>query len=123
MADGIGIALIHAGFAPVWNALVIFPLFNYRNEMNCSWGAVNLLTGFYAQFTFPAVLKYAPAILLLSRDPVEIGWLEMELAELERLVDEGDTLEVSSLLSRMVIAPKRLPVRADATEHAAARVE
>ncbi len=34
------------------------------------------------------------AILLLTRSPVEPTWLEAELRELERLVDEGDTLEV-----------------------------
>ncbi len=48
------------------------------------------------------------AILLLSRTPVDGSWLELELAELERLVEEGDTLEVSAALSRMVSRPRRL---------------
>ena len=48
------------------------------------------------------------AIMLLSRAPVDAGWLEGELVELDRLVDEGDTLEVAAVLSRMVREPKRL---------------
>jgi FlaA1/EpsC-like NDP-sugar epimerase len=48
------------------------------------------------------------AILLLSRAPVESTWLEAELGELQRLVDEGDTLEVSAALSRMVTRPARV---------------
>ena len=51
-------------------------------------------------------------ILLLTRSPVEAKWLEAELSELERLVDEGDTLEVSALLSRMVSTPARIDVAA-----------
>ena len=48
------------------------------------------------------------AILLLSRAPVDPEWLEAELRELERLVDEGDTLEVSAALSRMMSRPARV---------------
>jgi FlaA1/EpsC-like NDP-sugar epimerase len=50
------------------------------------------------------------AILLLSRDPVDASWLESELRDLEKLVDEGDTLEVSAALSRMVAEPTRVVV-------------
>ena len=46
--------------------------------------------------------------MLLSRTPVAAEWLDAELRELERLVDEGDTLEVSALLSRMVSQPERM---------------
>jgi FlaA1/EpsC-like NDP-sugar epimerase len=48
------------------------------------------------------------AILTLSRAPVDPAWLDAELRELERLVDDGDTLEVSAALSRMVGRPARL---------------
>ncbi len=47
------------------------------------------------------------AIMTLARAPVDATWLEAELRELERLVDEGDTLEVSAALSRMVGRPGR----------------
>jgi FlaA1/EpsC-like NDP-sugar epimerase len=63
------------------------------------------------------------AILLLSRAPVDSSWLDLELGELERLVDEGDTLEVSAVLSRMVAEPRRLAATRAATEHAAATAE
>jgi FlaA1/EpsC-like NDP-sugar epimerase len=62
------------------------------------------------------------AILLLSRVPVDSGWLEHELGELERLVDEGDTLEVSALLSRMVSEPRR-PETPTTSAHVAATAE
>jgi FlaA1/EpsC-like NDP-sugar epimerase len=52
------------------------------------------------------------AILLLTRVPVEAMWLEAELRELERLVDEGDTLEISAALSRMVSQPTRIELSA-----------
>jgi FlaA1/EpsC-like NDP-sugar epimerase len=54
------------------------------------------------------------SILLLARAPVEAAWLEQELGELERLVDEGDTLEVSATLNRMVSEPRRAPLSASA---------
>jgi FlaA1/EpsC-like NDP-sugar epimerase len=49
-----------------------------------------------------------PKILRLSRPPVDPNWLEEQLAELERLADEGDTLEVVGKLRKVVQAPKRL---------------
>ncbi len=52
------------------------------------------------------------AILLLTRAPVEAMWLEAELRELERLVEEGDTLEISATLSRMVSRPTRVELSA-----------
>ncbi|HZT84186.1 MAG TPA: nucleoside-diphosphate sugar epimerase/dehydratase [Gaiellaceae bacterium] len=43
-----------------------------------------------------------PKILRLSRPPVDPDWLDMQLAELERLADEGDTLEVVAKLGATV---------------------
>jgi FlaA1/EpsC-like NDP-sugar epimerase len=60
------------------------------------------------------------AILLLTRSPVEATWLEQELSELEHLVDEGDTLEVSATLNRMVSEPRRAVVPAPPAVAAAA---
>ncbi|HXY81618.1 MAG TPA: nucleoside-diphosphate sugar epimerase/dehydratase [Gaiellaceae bacterium] len=48
-----------------------------------------------------------PKIKRLSRPPVDAAWLAEELHELERLADEGDTLEVVGKLSAIVRAPKR----------------
>jgi FlaA1/EpsC-like NDP-sugar epimerase len=49
-----------------------------------------------------------PKILRLSRPPVDPEWLEEQLAELERLADEGDTLEVVGKLRRIVREPQRI---------------
>ena len=49
-----------------------------------------------------------PKIMRLSRPPVDPEWLEGELAELERLADEGDTLEVVGKLRNVVQKPRRL---------------
>jgi FlaA1/EpsC-like NDP-sugar epimerase len=47
-----------------------------------------------------------PKILRLSRPPVDPDWLDMQLAELERLADEGDTLEVVAKLGTIVREPE-----------------
>jgi FlaA1/EpsC-like NDP-sugar epimerase len=51
-----------------------------------------------------------PKIKRATRAPVDGAWLEEELAELERLVTAGETLEVVSRLSAMVRAPRRTRV-------------
>jgi FlaA1/EpsC-like NDP-sugar epimerase len=47
-----------------------------------------------------------PKILRLSRPPVEPEWLADQIAELERLADEGDTLEVVGKLRNIVNSPR-----------------
>ncbi len=47
-----------------------------------------------------------PKIDLITRPPVDAEWLEGELARLERLVAEGDTLELVGALSRLVVFPR-----------------
>jgi FlaA1/EpsC-like NDP-sugar epimerase len=49
-----------------------------------------------------------PKIRRLSRPPVDPDWLEVQLSELERLADEGDTLEVVGKLGAIVREPKRV---------------
>ena len=49
-----------------------------------------------------------PKIMRLSRPPVDPDWLAVQLAELERLADEGDTLEVVGKLRQVVDRPQRL---------------
>jgi FlaA1/EpsC-like NDP-sugar epimerase len=51
-----------------------------------------------------------PKILRSTRQPIDAAWLDEELAELERLVDEGDTLELVSKLGTMVKEPRRVDV-------------
>ena len=40
-----------------------------------------------------------------TREPIDAAWLAEELNELQRLVDEGDTLELVSRLATIVRAP------------------
>jgi FlaA1/EpsC-like NDP-sugar epimerase len=57
------------------------------------------------------------AIMQLESAPIDPVWLESELRELERLVGEGDTLEVVGTLARLVREPTRVgAAAADATE-------
>jgi FlaA1/EpsC-like NDP-sugar epimerase len=49
-----------------------------------------------------------PKILRLSRPPVDPYWLAQQLEELERLADEGDTLEVVGKLRNVVTKPQRI---------------
>jgi FlaA1/EpsC-like NDP-sugar epimerase len=48
-----------------------------------------------------------PKIMRAARPPIDRVWLEEELAELERLVAEGDTLGVTSKLKAIVSVPQR----------------
>jgi len=48
-----------------------------------------------------------PKIDLITRPPVDPEWLESELALLERLVEEGETLELVGELRRLVGEPRR----------------
>jgi FlaA1/EpsC-like NDP-sugar epimerase len=52
-----------------------------------------------------------PKILRLSRPPVDSDWLDVQLVELERLAEEGDTLEVVAKLGAIVQQPEQ-PVSA-----------
>ena len=48
-----------------------------------------------------------PKIDLITRPPVDPEWLEAELALLERLVEEGETLELVGELRRLVEEPRQ----------------
>jgi FlaA1/EpsC-like NDP-sugar epimerase len=50
-----------------------------------------------------------PKILRLTRPQIDSAWLEDELADLERLVEDGETLELVSRLSTMMKEPRREP--------------
>jgi FlaA1/EpsC-like NDP-sugar epimerase len=49
-------------------------------------------------------------ILALDVDPIDPAWLDEELNALERLVEEGDTLELVTKLAAIVREPRRAPV-------------
>jgi FlaA1/EpsC-like NDP-sugar epimerase len=57
-----------------------------------------------------------PKIMRVSGTVVDAAWLQDELTELERLVAEGETLEVVSRLSTMMRAPRLVEARVP--EHA-----
>ncbi len=48
-----------------------------------------------------------PKILRAARPPIDVEWLEEELAELERMVGRGETLDVVSKLATMLREPRR----------------
>jgi FlaA1/EpsC-like NDP-sugar epimerase len=48
-----------------------------------------------------------PKILAVTRPPIDAAWLDEELAELERLVAESETLELVSTLAAMMKEPRR----------------
>ena len=49
-----------------------------------------------------------PKIRRAARAPIDGDWLEEELAELEEMVERGETLEVVSKLSTMMREPRRV---------------
>jgi FlaA1/EpsC-like NDP-sugar epimerase len=66
-----------------------------------------------------------PKIMRLSRPPIDQEWLAGQLQELERLADEGDTLEVVAKLGSIVREPKleSLPADVTASSEASLRTE
>ena len=52
--------ILIAGWQPVYDALVVFPLVNYRNSFRTTWGAVFWITQGYAARTFPTLLQFLP---------------------------------------------------------------
>jgi FlaA1/EpsC-like NDP-sugar epimerase len=48
------------------------------------------------------------AIMLVTRPPIDAGWLEEELDALAQLVEEGETLELIGRLNAIVAAPRRV---------------
>src|SRR5581483_7283108 len=53
-----------------------------------------------------------PKIMRAARPPIDHDWLEECLGELERLVDEGDTLGLVAKLQAMVKDPRRIGTEA-----------
>jgi FlaA1/EpsC-like NDP-sugar epimerase len=49
-----------------------------------------------------------PKILAASQEPIDPAWLDGELRDLARLVDDGETLELVSRLNGMARAPQRV---------------
>jgi FlaA1/EpsC-like NDP-sugar epimerase len=66
-----------------------------------------------------------PKIMRLSRPPIDQVWLAGELQELERLADEGDTLEVVAKLGSIVREPKleAVPAGVKASSEASLQTE
>jgi FlaA1/EpsC-like NDP-sugar epimerase len=56
-----------------------------------------------------------PKIFRCKAQEVDPAWLEEELAELGRLVEAGDTLEVIARLGQIAREPRRAPVEAEET--------
>jgi FlaA1/EpsC-like NDP-sugar epimerase len=63
-----------------------------------------------------------PKILRLSRPPVDPEWLAEQLEELERLADEGDTLELVGRLQQVVAKPQRI-ARPDLSDTGSYQIE
>ena len=57
--------------------------------------------------------------MLLARPPIDSGWLASELTELERLVEQGETLELVGHLSALVAEPRRVGVEVAAAAETA----
>jgi hypothetical protein len=75
------------GFEPVFDALVRFPLVNYRHSFRTTWGNVLWITQGYASYTYPVILKYLPVALVPAVLRVIVGlFAGMDRAELRQLI-------------------------------------
>jgi hypothetical protein len=53
-----------AGFGPVYDDLVRWPLETYAPSFRVRWGQLGLLARSYGERTYPSLLRFSPAILL-----------------------------------------------------------
>jgi len=64
--------VVAAGFDPVMEALVRFPLQSYRNSYHTTWGSLGPFGARYAAYTFPVFLRYLSLVLLVPA--TRIAW-------------------------------------------------
>jgi hypothetical protein len=76
------IALV--GIPPLIEQLVVFPFTGYRQYNHADWGQVLLFTGPLARYTVPTILKYLPAVLVLTA--LRAAWLWIAHPSSPRLV-------------------------------------
>jgi hypothetical protein len=76
--------IARAGFEPVWQALVVFPMSNYREAIDCDWGSFNVMSALHARYTFPKLLKYLPLVLIVSAARLVYLWWRAERGEQAR---------------------------------------
>lgn len=62
-----------AGFDPLYQALVRFPLVNYRTTLSTTWGNVLWVSGGYAKLTYPSILKYLPVAVVPAALRLVVG--------------------------------------------------
>lgn len=67
------VVITRAGVEPVFGALVRQPLVNYRTYNRTSWASVHFMTKSLAQYTYPRVLRYAPALIPITLLLAAIG--------------------------------------------------
>lgn len=114
-----------AGFRPVWEALVVFPLFNYSGQAQCSrWGFRG--TAFFGpRFPFQEVVPKLPFLAGLGLLRVVAGWVRaMDGASLRRVMVPSlltlfATLSVSycpNYIHLGIIAPIPLVLLAETAE-------
>lgn len=75
-----------AGLAPLWQALVLHPFYNYRQVMHTTWGQSGGIMAEAGSYTYPDFLKYLP--LVLVPDMLRLCGLAVRgrpVAELRRL--------------------------------------
>lgn len=94
----IGLVLVaRAGVDPVWQSLVVVPLFNYRNANRMRWGG--WLINQPPAMIFPSLLTYAPAVLVPTVGILLARWHRRGDVEALRLAVVMTLLTAFSILS------------------------
>jgi len=84
---GLGLVVAAAGFWPVWEALVLYPLQNYAGTFRAQrWGAVAISTAAYARDTLPTVLRWLPLALAVDLGRLALAARRRDVAVARRLV-------------------------------------
>jgi len=89
-------AVLTAGFAPVWHALVMVPLFNYRGHVTCRWGT-DFTAG--ARSALSPLFAYAPLTLALTVVPLAVQLWRRRDPERARVLLVLSALSAAAMLS------------------------
>ncbi|MBX3024573.1 hypothetical protein KF840_06660 [bacterium] len=117
-----------AGFQPVWNALVVVPLVNYRQSIGCAWG-LDIAGG--SRSPVSPYLRYLPATLILTALPLLARSRRQRDGERRRVLAVLTALCGAAMLSILyypdsihlaLIAPLFLVAWSDAIEHGLRRL-
>lgn len=88
------VMVVTAGVRPLYEQLLVHPLTGYRKYNHSDWCEVNLMTLRFARYTWPVVLKYVPAVVVIGLARAVRNWFV-----------RADREQFRNLLALLIVCP------------------